>query len=615
MRSIWKIDSHQLNSEGTQINGSRRYANLIPNLGILSTNHHADVSAEYVSNFNQQIRNIKVAHSTLRFSLTWDGKTIDRHISPFIKNKIEDERVKRFRSKPTQGLIWRIEQHTINLWETFHLHKGIFRSMLGLSRSHTRCLYKNDTYRAICKEIKISQANTNPENILTLQNSTKTQDLIDILSPCMWCRSNNGQVTEDKGNRKHMFLFCNNDKLSEFRNDMNMLLNQHLRSFCFHIAETTSWEFVDLTLREVSNGFLHHQENNTGRLKKVLCLRNVSYLALSDLCLKWEGDTLIDLIKEKGCFILLDMFGITPAHNPLSQGDEEIGVIDLPWLGFIPTFLNKIFCNACTKLDGTIRPAATMKIISKQLCERWKEIQALILGRAIGLHRLIGTTGKDLEKEFKKIISLDDETTPESSESNSDRGSAVTDQRNQEDLNIIGKRPSSLIDGDVLPLSKKVKRDKDNVKETQDNTSTDHSSFCSNTLSSENTQDLKECQGITCGSESVFWCQDNLLDRNKIKKGTKQCQRCGRFMTAMKHAHSCLLQITKDLDENNCNNIVVFCTSHPNNLQFQYASFMNLLGTYLGGIQHSQKAKNINKKKPERLKLICRIIHSSHQAT
>ena len=608
MRSIWKIDSHQLNSDGTQINGTRRYANLIPNLGILSTNHHADVSAEYVSNFNQQLRNIKVAHSTLRFSLTWDGKTIDRHISPFIKNKIECERVKRLRSKPTQGLIWRVEQHTTNIWETFHLHKGIFRSMLGLSRSHTRCLYKNDLYRATCKEVKLTQEK-NPENILKLQNSTKSQAIIDLLSPCMWCKSDDGQGVADKGNRKHMFLYCTNNKLVEFRKDMNMLLNQHLRSFCLHIAETTSWEFVDITLKEVSKKFLHHQEKHTGRLKKVSSSRNTSYLALSELCLKWEGEILIDLIKDTRCQILLDIFGITPAHNPLSQGDEELGVIDLPWLGFTPTFLDGLISNACMKLDGTIRPAATMKIISKQLCERWEEIQALILGRAIGLHRVIGATGKTLEKDFEKILLIGDDTAPENPETNQDRGSIIIDPCDQRDLNVIGKRSSSPTEGEVLLSSKKAKIDKDNVKGTQDNASNDHASFCSNNLPSKNTQDLKECQGVTCGSENIFWCQDSILDRNRIKKGTKQCQRCGRFMTAMKHANSCLLQITKDSDQNICNNIVAFCISHPNNLQFQYASFMNLLDTYLGGIQHPQKAKNINKKKPERLKLICRIIH------
>ena len=610
LRTIWKIDSHQLNNEGTEINNSPRYANLIPNLGILSTNHHADVSAEYVSTFNQQLRNIKIMYSALRFSLTWEGKTIDRHISPFIKSKIECERIKRLRSKPTQGLIWRVEQHTSKIWEIFHLHKGIFRCMLGFSRTHTRCLYKNETYRSLCKDIRLTQ-NISPEDMSKLKNSKRSQDLIDILSPCMWCSLDKGQVDEHKGNRRHMFLYCNHIQISSFRNDMNSLINQHLRLLYMKMAETTSWNFVNETVLKISNGFIHHQLNHTGRLKKLSSTKINSYLSLSELYLKWGQDNLISTIEDERCSILLDIFGITPEPNPFSKGDEEIGIIDLPWLGFIPNFLNSTLLDACTQLDGVFRPTDTRNAISKHLCTMWEEIKELILGRAIGLHRVTGTTGKTMEKIFDEQIIKCNEKNDDRTEENSTRDGEKSEVRDQAVVENIMKRslPSPSIE--ALSAKKRAKNDDDNIKELRNDSSYKEGSQIKDSVQCKNTQDYKDCQGITCGNESIFWCQDSMLDRNKIRIGIKQCQRCGRFMTAMKHAQACLSQSIEDPNNNICNEIVSFCTSHPHNLQFQYTSFTNLLNPYLGGEQHPKKAKNINKKTPERFKQICKIIHRS----
>ena len=608
-RSIWKVDSHQLNDEGTQINITPRYKKLIPNMSILSTNHHADISADYVSKFKQQTRNIKIANSSLRFSITWDGKTIDRHISPFIRNKIECERIKRLRSKPTQGLIWRIEQHTKNIWDTFHLHKGIFRCFLGLSRSHTRCLYKNEKYRFLCKEVQLTK-DINPEDKIKLRNSQKAQVLIDILSPCMWCKLNKGQIADNKGNRRHLFLHCNNEKLLNFRTDANSLLNQHLRLFYLKMAEITSWEFVTQIIKDISTGFLHHQTNHTGRLKKLAKSRNEFYLSLSELCLKWGQEQLVSAIKNDRCNILLDIFGITPAFDPLCKGDEEIGIIDLPWLGLVPTFVDDILINACTNLDRTSRPAATVKAISKQLSGMWEEIKELMLGRAIGLHRVISSTGKVMEKFFEEQTSKDAEINDERLDKNTERERNLLETRDQVEPENALKRPFAPSPSEASK-TKKAKTDNSNNICSRINVLNEEIPVIIGNSSDNNLQDLKECQGITCGNENTFWCQDNILARNKIKQNFKQCQRCGRYMTAMKQAHACLSRMTQDSGNDICDKVVIFCVSHPHNLQFQYTSFMNLLDPYFGGIEHSKEAKNTNKKTPERFKLICKIVHRS----
>jgi len=126
LRTIWKVNSHQLNDLGNAIKLPSRYPNLIPNLSILSCNHHADISADIVKDFHQQTKNIKVACSASRFSILWNGATIDRHVSPQIRKAITVERMKRLRSKPTQGFLWRSLPHVTADWEFLRLHKSLF---------------------------------------------------------------------------------------------------------------------------------------------------------------------------------------------------------------------------------------------------------------------------------------------------------------------------------------------------------------------------------------------------------------------------------------------------------------------------------------------------------
>ena len=606
LRSIWKIDSHQLSDDGTKINKTPRYPELLPNLGILSTNHHADVCADYIGKFEQKTRNIKIAFSALRFFLTWDGKTVDRHVSSFIKSKIDCERVKRLKLKPTQGLIWRMEGYTKDIWSIFQSHAGIFRSMLGFSRSHTRCLYKNEGYRDLCKNIMTHQQIMNPEHLDILKNSSNSQAIIDILSPCMWCDKNNNFLPSDKGNRKHMFLHCNNNHIKDFRDDTNALLNQNLMKFFSTMTTTTSWNFVENVLINISEEFLKHQSNHAGRLKKIPKNRNHSYLSISELCKKWNQSKLEKLIQDERCDILLEIIGMLPAHDTLEKGDEELGVMDLPWLGLIPIFLDDIIENACKESnifhpgDIHLNPGVA------QLRSMWIEIKAIVLGRAIGLHRVTGTTGKEIEKSFKRITSGDSEE--EINQENIVQPKIATSPASN------SKRTISSISVTESPPKKKIRNT------TTDLTAVDISAKVSSlidtiapqTPSRAEDPELKPCNGITCGNENIFWCQDCTFVRVKIKQNVKQCQRCGRFMTAMKQAHSVTLSLLREKNNNDCEKVVAFCKQHIDNLQHQYISFMNLLDSHLGETVHLKEAKSTNKKHkrtPERHKLICKVLH------
>jgi len=88
-RAILKVNSHQLDKFGTTIKRNPRYKCLVPNLALLSANHHADVGADIalrkLQHHTSMIKRASVLNNphsaNLNFVLTFNGKTVDRHVS------------------------------------------------------------------------------------------------------------------------------------------------------------------------------------------------------------------------------------------------------------------------------------------------------------------------------------------------------------------------------------------------------------------------------------------------------------------------------------------------------------------------------------------------------
>jgi len=130
LRPILKVNSHQLDDTGSHIKDPPRYEKLIPNFCLLYANHIADTIAD----FPFHNTNWKVTHNCntilhpmtpLRFSLSMNGKTLDKHVNEAIRNTIFKERLKRIRSKAFQGLLWRIIDDTSELGHHFN-HTKVF---------------------------------------------------------------------------------------------------------------------------------------------------------------------------------------------------------------------------------------------------------------------------------------------------------------------------------------------------------------------------------------------------------------------------------------------------------------------------------------------------------
>jgi len=148
---ILKIDSHQLDANGKGIKKEPRYETLVPNLFLLSCNHYADIAADLlhanVFKAHQPSYKIKMPSSGLRFFVTCDGQAVDKHVTDVLLDAFQNARIKELKKRDTQGLPWRIMDTACMTWSDLRNNKSLFRSLRGLSRTHTRSLYKSATYR------------------------------------------------------------------------------------------------------------------------------------------------------------------------------------------------------------------------------------------------------------------------------------------------------------------------------------------------------------------------------------------------------------------------------------------------------------------------------------
>ena len=597
-RSVWKINSHQLNEFGNARGNKSRYTHLIPNLSILSCNHHADVSADYVKTFHQTMFNIKVATSRMRFSLIWGGKSIDRHISNLIRDKIAVERIRRLQTKPTQGLLWRISPHSSESWETFRSHRGLFRSLLGLSRTHTRCLYKNEVYRENCHTVMMEQSMEPAQQYIPLSSPSKFK-LIERLSPCMWCASEHNGAHNEKGNRKHANLHCTNPHISMFREDINKLINHKMKTLLMDMNAIASWKFTSSLLFQIEQKFLYHQSHQTGRLKFIPHHRNNSYLSIADLLHKWNKPNLFTAIDNDECYILTDILGLSPSRSPYQKGDEELGLIDSTWLGLVPNFLNETLIYACNQFRLSIKSTSDTTDIAEHLHSSWRAIKALILGRVVGLHRVIGSTGK----EFEKLLQIKDNSqdnnngvegkTPipnipikRSIDFSASHITTPTPIKKRKILPIINENIAN-----ATPSPPSFSPPPSSLSTSPSSLSTSPSSF-SSPISTTLTQS-RSCSGISCGKEASFWCKGCNFEKNVIKANSKQCQRCGKYMTAMNKVKTILdkLQSEPTKNSNMLRQIISLCNAHNGNTQVRYISLMDLLYSSFPQADNPMEAK------------------------
>jgi len=556
--SILKVNSHQLNNSGTAKKQNPRYNQLCPNLALLSANHHADRAADCGIKFDRFTRetNFDVPQSDLRFSLTWNGLVIDRHISSFLWSIFTQERIKKLKKKKTQGLLWRILHLSATNWKKLLPKKGLLRLLLGVSNTHNRCIYKSDIIRSgILNEYLTTILDVEKREAIKLSSKTNQ---ISYLLTCKRCKNNN--CIHKEGNTRHMLLYCNNEKLASFRTKMTNLIEARLKHFFYELLNKSSPLYISKILYEISNIFCGLQQQQQGRLESIPTLFNNQYTAITELMKKNEINNISQALWKSKSLLLSELLGLLPEESSLKLTDYNIGTVELPWLGLIPKSINKFIMYSITNIRNLAIDKSFAEEWRVEMIDEWKEITSIIMGKAMGLHNISGSITRELEKKYEHDAELKLQATTANSE--------IQHDSNRDTTNIkrgAKKRP-------VCEL------------------------------------ETKKCISVSCGSEHKIWLRGKSLNINYIPITHKQCQRCANYSTAMRAAIE-TFELMKESEEKVGQKTLIKIRTYQTIGRIKYNSLMDMLHEYYPSIEYFGKARFISKNRlSEKSKKICHII-------
>jgi len=568
-RPILKVNSHQLDKYGQKIAKPSRYLSLTPNLAVLNANHHADKCAEFGLHMSERKNSkssdfpFQLPNSNLNFFITANGETIDKHVSTAIQHCFNREKVKRLKTKSTQGLLWRLFDHITVSWRTIKMHTSFFRSLLGLTKTHTRSLYKSVPYRMGCLKTFASTITDTEMRECIFTKSTKEQ--LEHLTSCPWCTSPHTNAT--KGNRRHFFLVCNHDRIRKFRDRLNNTIGMKLSHLFNDIKLQSSEARVQVIIGDINKAFIALQNSQEGRKSKLDKSRNISYINIKNILQKIQAKEISDAIQTKPSSFFLSLFHITPEelHNNIS--DEEVGVIDTPWLGLMPSRIDGIILRHLQQISQEFVDKEDGMHWGRQLQHSWKEIMAINMGRCIGIHRILNDMGNEKEKSLIKEFQLEN---------------LVTHTRDRK--RKASKRRTLLSVGSSIP---QLKRQKLNVEARIE------------TL----------CNGITCSrKENKRWCASSNFQPNSIVVKRKQCARCSVFITAMKATSDILIDI-QSIPTANQHKIFILLQQLSKQHRIVFSSLMNMLKLHIPSSKHFIGAQFIRKSRPtEKWKRICKLL-------
>jgi len=237
-----------------------------------------------------------------------------------------------------------------------------------------------------------------------------------------------------------------------------------------------------------------------------------------------------------------EALGILPQSIAKNIRDEDLKILDIFWLGLVPSSMENIVkahCNQTQFLRFTPNIPAS-KGFSNDCLSTWREIKDLIMAKAIGLHRIVGAISKKKEKYYRKEYNLVKGTymDPVFREEMNRKRKAVTiySQKTGQPKEVNSEEPNEAIE----PPRKIL------------------------------------CNGITCNKKNKRWCLDQKFVSNKIEPSKKHCLRCSRFSTSMKHSADILSSIGNNKNNKNLNTLQSTITQSAIN-GIPYRSMLNIL--------------------------------------
>jgi len=560
---IWKVDSHQLNSEGTKIKNVQRYANLTPNFFLLHCNHVADRCAElFTKPFTSSsvtADTIQLPSSNLRFFVTWDGFNIDRHISDFIHEKLQDERIKRLKQRATQGLPWRIIPTSIHSWKEIKSMKGYFRSLSGFTKTHSRSIYKSVAYKKGWIEETRKDGDSENTTVPTGKPTKTSEEWTKALTSCKWC-SNPGQV---KGNRYHTLLHCQHEHLMSFRSNMHKLLEQQLKELVTTISETQN--IIE------TNKFLCSIETTLYSLHGLAKDKEASHLTYRDRdtwCVE-EGCSMKELLTGN-VPIYAHIFGMIPVSELTWNNDKELNQAHCIALGVIPKKVEDNIKILGQNLSKHYKDKDERKRIRGVYWKLWNKVKEIQKAGLVGLHMIIGCISTDMEKDLRKKHGIDIHY--------GRAASKVTEAKEDKGITSILRKRDRFTEADFRITGRLKKRVR----------------FSFTKIST------KTCVGISCSPDlSINQWASSAFSANKIEQKAKHCARCSKHQTALKKSILVLQQCKVCPDKEKVNNLIEYMDDHRSSINYKTA-FQHIQSNSKLESNHGPKKRIIGEKKCKR---------------
>ena len=525
---ILKVDSHQLNNEGTAIKNKPRYPMLSPNLFLLSCNHHADVCADLIQQVEFETPHINeeiiLPESMLRFSITWGGKGIDKHVSEFVQNVIQEERLNRLKRKRTQGLPWRIIK-TKAAWNEIKNMKKLMQSLKGFTRTHSRSIYKSLSYRECCIERRINKRDGSSGKELHQKSFSKKQ-WTQVLTTCTWC-ANHNQV---KGNRYHAILFCDHSDLCSFRRKTSQLLESKLFNFLKIITNTQGEQECEFFLQQIEQTIatLHNLESFPASE------RHTRYRTRKEWMVE-EGVQSWQDILNSAIPIFSHIFGFEPVMELQLESDLEMNEAICIAIGVIPRELdNKITAMA----KGIIKFYSDKVFCDATIAtyhNLWREIKEILWAKIMGSHSIIGDISRKMEADFEERKKSTAAMTP------------TVVRQIPKPKSIL--RPTTIHSASIHQ-SRTANRKRKRVK------------------FEPKMESRKKCQGTTCNHNIN---PSKFVGRmpSTIHYRKKQCQRCSRQHTAFRKGIAVLQDIENRKSPSEISNIIQHFDTTANDIQYK----------------------------------------------
>ena len=210
----------------------------------------------------------------LRFFFTWKGRMIDKNTCLFLGKQLEMERLKRWQSKEAHGMLGRMLPVSSLLPRDIPYKSSYRRFLIYLTNTHTRSIYKCIDYKNAATLFITNKLMSNEDSNILDTEYLETFSVEDqLLCRCTWCEAqwkdfNYREDCELKGNRRHVLLFCENERIQSFRRFMNRLIEDALVELHKLIINEVGVMNGNIWLFKIQDTLLHLQEKGIGRMTK-----------------------------------------------------------------------------------------------------------------------------------------------------------------------------------------------------------------------------------------------------------------------------------------------------------------------------------------------------------